>query len=107
MAVSKRKPAKPNPNNDGSKGGAVLKPRPCVMCGEKGEYYLSKNPIYAKTGHYPWCKSCMIEIFGEAYRRFQDYEKSVIELCKKINVPFYTDCFSEAKLLLENRGVEI
>jgi hypothetical protein len=85
----------------------IQKNRPCMMCGEKGEYYISKSVMYKKFGQLPWCKSCILELYNDAYRRFQDNERAIIDVCKMTNLPFFRDCFESAKSRLEKEGLEI
>jgi len=82
-------------------------PQVCVTCGKTGEFYKSKNLIYASKGEIPVCKDCLLKMFEEFYRRFQNYELTMIELCKKLNCCFLKATFDSAFEQLQTQGIEL
>jgi len=79
----------------------------CVTCGEKGEFYKSKNLIYSYRGELPICKNCIQKMFEEFYRRFQDYELTMVEVCKKLNCCFVKSLFDSALSQLQTQGTDL
>ncbi len=83
----------------------------CADCGEwkiKGNYYSSKH---YHTGIYPICKQCLLK---DIEQRKDDKDKpnetkeSVIEVCKKLDIPYldsiYSNCYKNAMDDAASRG---
>jgi hypothetical protein len=100
MPVTRQKPVKV------SKPVAEKKQR-CITCGQFGDFYASKNKMHKKYGRLPWCKECLISFYDEAYKRFQQNERSIIEICKITNTPFIKDCYLTAEKQLQTQGRDI
>jgi len=79
----------------------------CLTCGKANKFYKSKNLVYAKFGTVPVCKECLQNMFVEAYRRFQDNELAMIEVCKKTNCCFIKPIFLSAQEQLKKNGIEL
>lgn len=79
----------------------------CLCCGSTGNtnFYRSTNKRHKHFRKLPFCKDCISEIFESLYRRFENNEKCILELCKYLDIPFKRTAFDGAKKRLEENTV--
>lgn len=81
----------------------------CTSCGkmqeEKREYYATNSDLYANTGRYTVCKSCIDNMFNKIYEKLEDNKLATKKLFQLLDVYFdenlYESCKSKAKWLGE------
>ncbi len=84
--------------------------RKCIRCGEDkifSGFYKTQNPLYAGFGVMPVCKACVEELYDVAYRRFQDNYRSVMYLCRELNVYFSETVFNRTSNIVAATGEPI
>jgi hypothetical protein len=79
----------------------------CLSCGKNNEFYMSKNPLHKHHGLFPICKECINDVYVELYKRYQDNELAIKEMCKRFNLVFSDKLFESASRSLETTGTEI
>jgi hypothetical protein len=96
MPVSRRKPVTKNKRK-----------QVCVCCGSIEGFYKSKQAYHKYFETLPICKHCIFDIYEEAYHRFQNIPKAVIDVCQKVNVPFVQTIFDVAKKEMETQNADV
>ena len=82
----------------------------CLYCGKTNKetkFYNARNPKYQFLKKIPWCFTCIKERYDELYKRYEDSEKAMYELCKYLDIPFSLSIYNIAKTRLQEGGVEL
>jgi len=98
MPVSRQRPSK-----DEKKTSAQT----CLICGGKKAKYTSKSIMHSKEGKLPWCKDCLTDLYDGFYRRFEDSNRAMVELCKFMNYPYFSTTFESARQRSEKGEIDI
>ncbi|MDD4154672.1 MAG: hypothetical protein PHT30_04630 [Bacilli bacterium] len=98
MPVSRQRPSK-----DEEKASAQT----CLICGRKKARYTSKSIMHSKGGKLPWCKDCLTDLYDGFYRRFEDSNRAMVELCKFMNYPYFSTTFESARQRSEKGEIDI
>lgn len=89
---------------------ATSKPKlVCVCCGsnKQTDFYVSNNDDYKYFKKIPWCKNCIDSFYLDYFTTYDDNQKAVYYLCRKINIPFSFAAFEGAKRNSEKKGWKI
>lgn len=81
----------------------------CVCCGndKQSDFYVSNNDDYKYFKKIPWCKNCIDNFYLEYFTTYDDNQKAIYYLCRKINIPFSFSAFEGAKRNSEKKGWKI
>lgn len=92
----------------------------CTNCGHilktnVNNFYTSYSSLYADTGRLSICKNCLTDIFKTYINDFNDIERAIFELCRRMDYVFikkiYDTSENEAKwnnkMSLEEKGISI
>lgn len=81
----------------------------CVRCenSKPSDFYASNNEDYQFYKKIPWCKNCIENFFNDYFKIYNDNQKAIYYLCRKINIPFSFGAFDGAVKNSEKTGWKI
>jgi len=75
----------------------------CLKCGDikKANFYESVYKAHSIHKKIPWCKTCIKEFYSKYTTEYEDVNKTIYLLCRKLGIVFSLNCLK--KIIAENK----